>query len=125
GGDPLPDAGAERAEMIEETLDLGPQERDDSDLVARMEAVFDLGRAAVDPVRELVQSRCGPRLGRALDHCPREAELVEQIGLNRPPALRGRPANVRETEERVHTLEDDRLQLGHHARAAALLLEGV
>jgi len=80
--------------MIEETLDLGPQERDDPDLVARIQPTLDLGRAAVDPERELVQRRSGPRLARALDHRAREAELLEQIGLDGPPALRGRPANV-------------------------------
>ena len=66
--------------MIEKTLDLGPQERDDPDLVARIQTTLDLGRAAVDPERELVQRRSVPRLARALDHRSREAELLEQIG---------------------------------------------
>ena len=106
------------AEMIQQALDLGPQERDDPDLVARVERALDLGGAVVDPVGELVQRRQGPRLARGLDHRLREAELGEQIGLDGRAPLRRRPADVGEPVERVHALEDDRLQLGHRARGA-------
>ena len=123
--DPVADAGAERAEMIQEALDLGPQEGDDPDLVARVERSFDLGGAGVDPVGELVQGRQEPHLARGLDHRPGQAELGEEIGLDRLPALRRRAADVREAVERVHALEDDRLQLGHRGRGAPLPLEAV
>ena len=124
-GDPLADAGAERGEMIQQALDLGPQEGDNPDLVARVERAFDLGDAVVDPISELVQGRQGLRLARGLDHRLCEAKLGEKIGLDRLPPLRGRAADVREAVERVHPLEDDRLQLGQGGRGAPLPLEAV
>src|SRR4029453_4775215 len=66
-GDPLADAGAERGEMIQQALDLGPQEGDNPDLVARVERAFDLGAAVVDPISEVLEGRQGLGPPRGLD----------------------------------------------------------
>src|SRR5215469_7289896 len=87
-GDPLAGPGAKGPEMIQQALNLGPEEGDDPDLVARGQCALDLRRPMIDPVRELIERGQGSRFPRALEHRLREAELGDQVGLNSVGSLR-------------------------------------
>jgi hypothetical protein len=70
--------------MVEERLDLGPEERDQPRLVTRAEA--DLGgvRVRFHPVAQLVEDGHGSRAKGGLENIPRQPELGEEIGLDGP-----------------------------------------
>ena len=124
--DALADGGAEGLEMIEEGLDVGPEEADDRHLVARAEAHLAVGDVGVDAVGELVEDGQRPDVVGGAEDLPRQAELGEEIGLDGPRALGGRPADVRDGVERVDITEHDGLHLGRdRAGRGSLALEAV
>src|SRR5437667_10802052 len=124
GFDPLPDRRAEPLEMIEEALDVGPEERDNADLVARIQVLLDLGRVLVHPVEQLVERGQPLRRVGGLDHVPPEPELRQHVGLDREAALDRGAAYVREGVEGVDALEDDRLELAAGLGARGVALDG-
>ena len=112
GLDPLAHGRAELLEVVEQAFDIRPEEGDDPQLVARVQAAFHLGGVLADPVDQLVQRRERPRLARRLDDGPGQLELRQQVPLDgHRPLCRGAP-DVGQGVERIDVLEDDRLQIG-------------
>ena len=122
GRHPLAHRHAELLEGVELTLDVGAEETDDPDLVTRSQVLLDPGDVLVQTVAQLVERGEVAGLVRGLHHVLREVELGQEVGLDGEAPLRRGAADVRERIERIHALEDDRLELDAALRAGLGLL---
>src|SRR5262249_59452370 len=80
--------------------------------IARLETDLELAGVAVNLVDEMVEDGQCPRVVRGTEHAAGQIELREQVRLDRPRALRGRAADVRDRVQRVDVAEVDRLDRG-------------